>query len=161
MGEVATTDEEQPQPLARLFAIALRSLVDELHEQLARRGWTDVRPSFGFVLLAVHDRPVTATELATVMGTTKQATSKLISSMAAAGYVERADAVDDGRRRPVQITERGLELLREVERIYVDLERGWSEIIGHDAVESLRSDLTAVLRARHDGRLPAVRPTTA
>ena len=39
------------QPLARLFAIAYRLLIDGLHERLRARGWTDVRPAFGFVLL--------------------------------------------------------------------------------------------------------------
>ncbi len=150
--------EVQPEPLARLFAIALASLVDELHEHLVRRGWTDVRPAFGFVLLATRDTAVTATALATLMGTTKQATSKLIASMTEVGYVERTAAGDDGRQRPVRITERGRQLLHEVERIYVDLEAEWAEIIGRGTVEALRSDLTAVLQTRHGGRLPAVRP---
>ena len=160
---VAVTAESDAQqlPLARLFAIAMRSLVDELHEHLVERGWTDVRPAFGFVLLATRDRPVTATDLATLMGTTKQATSKLIASMTAAGYVERTAAGEDGRLRPVRITALGKELLSEVERIYVDLESGWADIIGRDAVESLRGDLTEVLRTRHGGRLPVVRPTTS
>ena len=39
-------------PLARLFAIAYRSLVDGLHEELRARGWDDVRPAYGFALLA-------------------------------------------------------------------------------------------------------------
>lgn len=160
MGAVAAGGGSQLQPLARLFAIAMRSLVDDLHKHLAQRGWTDVRPAFGFVLLAVRDRPITATELATLMGTTKQATSKLIASMTTAGYVERMAAGEDGRERPVCITALGNELLGEVEQIYVELESEWAEIIGRGAVETLRSDLTEVLRTRHGGRLPVIRPTT-
>ncbi len=158
MVAVANGGGAQEPPLARLFAIALRSLVDELHEHLVRRGWNDVRPAFGFVLLATRDRTITSTELATLMGTTKQATSKLIASMATAGYVERTAAGQDARQRPVGITQRGKELLSEVERIYFDLESEWAETIGRDALEVLRGDLTAVLQARHGGQLPAVRP---
>jgi hypothetical protein len=44
-------------PLARLFAIAYRLLIDSLHERLQARGWTDVRPAYGFVLLAARDQP--------------------------------------------------------------------------------------------------------
>ena len=42
-------------PLARLFAIAYRLLIDGLHDRLQAQGWTDVRPAYGFVLLAARD----------------------------------------------------------------------------------------------------------
>ncbi len=145
-------------PLARLLAIALRTLVDDLHVRLRERGWLDVRPSFGFVLLAVRDQPTTATELATLMGTTKQATSKLIEAMMDAGYVERAGSGTDGRRRPVRITRRGTELLVAVEEIYRELEAGWATVIGRSALDSLRGDLTRVLTQGGETTLPAVRP---
>ncbi|MCU1617435.1 MAG: transcriptional regulator, MarR family, partial [Frankiales bacterium] len=48
---------DQDVPLARLFAMAYRLLVDGLHERLAERGWSDVRPAFGFVLLALQGGP--------------------------------------------------------------------------------------------------------
>jgi hypothetical protein len=53
--------------LARLFAIAYRSLIDGLHDELAGRGWTDVRPAFGFVLLTCRDEQTTVTALADVL----------------------------------------------------------------------------------------------
>ena len=50
-----------PDPyLARLFAMAYRQLIDGLHERLRDQGWTDVRPAFGFVLLAARAGPITA-----------------------------------------------------------------------------------------------------
>ena len=55
-------------PLARLFAIGYRQLIDGLHDRLQARGWTDVRPAFGFALLAARDRPTSATELAELIG---------------------------------------------------------------------------------------------
>lgn len=146
------------QPLARLFAIGFRSLVDGLHDELRERGWSDVRPTFGFVLLAVRDEPTTPTELAALMGTTKQATSKLIDAMAIAGYVERLEGGEDGRQRPVRITGRGTELLAAVEQIHADLEREWATVIGSAAVERLRRDLTTVLARTNGGQLPPVRP---
>ena len=50
-------------PLARLLAMAYRQLVDDLHRRLAARGWSDVRPAFGFLLLALRDGPVSLREL--------------------------------------------------------------------------------------------------
>ena len=76
MGAVA--DPVGGPPLARLFAIAYRQLIGGLHDRLQAQGWTDVRPAFGFVLLAARDQPTSVTELAALMGMTKQAASKLV-----------------------------------------------------------------------------------
>jgi DNA-binding MarR family transcriptional regulator len=144
--------------LARLLAVAYRSLIDRLHQELRARGWTDVRPSFGFVLLAVRDEAVTATALATLLGTTKQATSKLLEAIEAAGYVRRRSA-DDGRQRPVELTARGRRLLATVERIYDELEHDWSAIVGDDEINRMRSALTTLLTRDTGGRLPPIQPT--
>jgi DNA-binding MarR family transcriptional regulator len=146
-------------PLARLFAVAFRSLIDGLHVELRARGWHDVRPAFGFVLLAAADAPTAVTDLASLLGTTKQAASKLVDAMVQAGYVRREPGPDDRRRRPVALTARGRALLLAVDDIYRDLERGWAEVIGPAAVERLRSDLVTVMADGPDGRLPPVRPT--
>ncbi len=144
-------------PLARLFALAYRGLIDDLHRELPRRGWTDVRPAFGFVLLAVRDRPQTATRLAATLGTSKQATSKLIEAMQAAGYLRPASA-PDARARPVELTERGAELLETVEDIYAGLEQQWVERLGAEAVDDLRRRLVTVLTPPGSTVLPEVRP---
>ncbi len=145
-------------PLARLFAIAYKQLIDALHERLAQRGWSDLRAGFGFVLLAVRDHPVTVTELADVLGVSKQATSKLVDVMTTEGYLHRRVGRDDARQRDVILTSKGSKLLREVELIYVELEAEWKAVIGARALEQIRTDLVQVLSQTHDG-LPPVRPT--
>jgi DNA-binding MarR family transcriptional regulator len=143
-------------PLARLFAIGYRLLIDGLHDRLRSRGWTDVRPAFGFVLLAARDQPTSVSELAVLMGTTKQAASKLVEAMVAAGYVQRGTDARDGRQRPVHLTSRGQELLRSVEQIYSELEQEWADVIGAAHVQRMRRDLVRVLS--RSGGLPPVRP---
>ena len=105
-------------PLARLLAIGYGQLVDGLHERLVAAGWTDVRPTFGFVLLATRDRATTTTELAEVLGVSKQATSKLLDQMEAAGYVTRSSSASDARRRTVTLADRGHRLLGVVEEVH-------------------------------------------
>ena len=117
-----------------------------------------MRPAYGFVLLAARDG-TTATEVAGLMGITKQAASKVVEAIEDAGYVRRVPAGGDARRRPVELSDRGRALLTTVESIYAELEEGWAVVIGRDHVERLRSDLVAVL-ASPDGTLPAVRPTS-
>jgi DNA-binding MarR family transcriptional regulator len=148
---------EGPVPLARLFAMAYRLLVDGLHERLAERGWTGVRPAFGFVLLALRSGPVPLRDLPGALGTTKQAVSKLVDAMVAEGFVEREADPGDARAKRVQLSARGRALLAEVETIWTDLEQDWAQVLGAERLAGLRNDLTVVLRDAHGGSLPAVR----
>jgi DNA-binding MarR family transcriptional regulator len=153
---VKNETQERAVPIARLSAMVYRTLIDDMHDRLVARGYHNVRPSFGFVLLEARNRSLGVTDVARLMGVTKQAASKLVSSMQRAGYLRGADA-EDLRARQVEISERGRRLLGEVGSIYRELEAEWGEVIGHARVEALRKDLTAVLIARH-GALPTVRP---
>jgi DNA-binding MarR family transcriptional regulator len=144
-------------PLARLFAMAYRLLVDGLHERLPARGWTDVRPAYGFVLLALRDGPALLRELPAALGTSKQAVSKLVDAMVADGYVERATHPGDARAKRVALSSRGRRLLATVEEIYRELEDEWVAVLGEDRLRVLRTDLETALRAAHGGVLPAVR----
>ena len=146
-----------PVPLARLFAIAYRTMIDDLHQELGRRGWADVRPAYGFVLLAARDS-TTSGALAQLLGMSKQAASKLVDAMVGADYLERSSADADGRRKLIRLTDRGQRLLLEVEAIYRDLEGVWAELIGPARVERLRADLTVVLTGADDRELPPIRP---
>ncbi len=144
-------------PFARLFAMAYRSLIDQLHERLRMRGWTDVRPADGFALLAAREEPVTTSALAALMGMTKQAASKLAADLVAAGYLTAADEAEDARVRPLRLTAKGTRLLATVEEIYAELETEWSDILGRRRLEALRADLTRALTASNGGTLPAIR----
>jgi len=145
-------------PLASLFAIAYRQLIDSLHDRLQARGWTDLRPAFGFVLLAARDQPTSVTELAGLMGITKQAASKLVDAMISGGYIQRGTDPHDGRQRPVSLTGRGEELLSAVEQVYAELEDRWAKLIGTSHVDRMRRDLMHVLPDPSNGQLPPVRP---
>jgi DNA-binding MarR family transcriptional regulator len=151
---------QAPVPLSRLFAMATRYLIDELHKRLAERGWPELRPAFGFTLLAARDQqPLTSGGIASLLGMTKQAASKLVDAMEELGFVRRRPIADDARAKLVELTPKGRRLLAEVERVYAELEAEWADIVGRKQIESLRTDLQAVLLAVHGGRLPAIRPT--
>jgi len=72
--------------------------------------------------------------------------------------VRRRASDDDARTKVVALAPRGHELLAAVELIYADLEAEWAEVIGPTAVEQTRTRLERVLRARHGGELPQLRP---
>lgn len=145
-------------PIARLMAMAFRSIIDELHRRLAERGFHDVRPAFGFALLAARDGTATAQDITRLMGTSKQAAAKLLESMEERDLVRRTGDPDDRRARRISLTPRGEEVLATVESIYRDIEEEWASILGRRKLESLRADLVQVMEATHGGRLPALRP---
>jgi DNA-binding MarR family transcriptional regulator len=150
---------DEAVPLTRLFAMATRYLIDEMHTRLADRGWPAIGSAFGFVLLAARAQPVRTGAVAGLLGVTKQAASKLVDSMEAEGYVRRRPADDDRRAKVLELTARGNRLLGDVEAIYAELETEWAEVLGRRRVEDLRRDLHQVLLTTHGGTLPAIRPT--
>ena len=145
-------------PMARLLGMAFRHLVDDLHVRLEMQGWDDVRQSYGVVLLALRHQDSTTTDLARLMDVTKQATSKLLDAMEEGRYIERRSGNNDGRVKVVALAPRGHELLAAVEAIYTELESEWAEVIGTTGLEQTRHRLERVLRARHGGELPQLRP---
>jgi DNA-binding MarR family transcriptional regulator len=147
-------------PLARLFAIAYRSLIDSMHMQLRERGYQDVGTGFGYVLLLARERPLTGNDVAQLMGMTKQGASKLIDALERAQYLERYEHPEDARSKLLRITAKGRRLLSTVEQIYAELEREWAQALGARSLSTLRRDLTRALRAMHGGKLPPVRPTS-
>jgi DNA-binding MarR family transcriptional regulator len=146
--------------------MAFAQLIDDLHERLEQRGWIDVRRSYGFVLLSLRDgkhdgdaKAVTTTDIASLLGVSKQAASKLIDAMVESDYLQRAASDDDRRQRPLELTRRGHRLLGVVEEIYTELEEQWAEEIGLVALNRMRANVTQVLLARNNNELPPVRPT--
>jgi DNA-binding MarR family transcriptional regulator len=144
--------------MARLLAMAYRHLVVALHERLEARGWDDVRPQYGYVLLACRERPTTSVEVAALLGVSKQAAAKLAETMVGAGLLRRTRSDLDARARPLTLTARGRRLLAVVEEVYAELEAGWADAIGRSRVEAVRSGLADVLVSAYDGALPPVRP---
>jgi len=145
-------------PLARLLALAYRALIDNLHERLRTRGWRDVRPSYGYVLLACRDGRPTSSEVAVTLGISKQAAAKLCDGMVEAGLLRRGASDADARAKPLRLTPRGRRLLAVVEEVYRELEGEWAAVIGQAEVDALRAGLGQVLRSTYGESLPPIRP---
>jgi len=144
-------------PLARLLAMGLRQVIDQLHEELAAAGH-EVRPAHGFALVAVGDDGSTASQLAAVLGMTKQGTAKLVDSLVELGYAARQPHAGDGRARLVVLTERGRSLLQESARIQRRIEAAWRRQLGDHDARILRTSLERTVTEAHGGSYPPVRP---
>lgn len=145
-------------PLARLFAMALNTLLEPLHARLAELGFRDARPAYAFVLLALQARALSGSDVAALLGTSKQATSKLLDAMTAGGYIRRSHHPGDARIKLLHIAPRGRRCLAAAERIYTRLEASWAGMLGRRGLTRLRSDLSRVILAANSGEWPALKP---
>jgi DNA-binding MarR family transcriptional regulator len=145
---VSTPDDPPGFELPLRLLLGFRTLIDALHEELGRRGFTDLRgPVHGFVLQAVGLDGATAVELGRRLGVTKQAAAKHIDFLEARGYLERSTDAADARRKPVRLTARGLDSLEQSAQIFDELRAGWARTLGVERLRALEADLRAVTPA--------------
>lgn len=129
-----------------LFA-GFRSIVDELHRELAAKGHPDVRPAYGFALQAVGREGASASEIGRRLGVSKQAAGKTVEKLEAIGYVERVDDPEDGRRKLVRLTARGFDMLARSADGFDRLRAEWVRALGAERVRALEADLRTMAPA--------------
>lgn len=130
-----------PQPVA-----GVRSLIDDLHAELARQGHPDVRPAHGFALQAIGAGATTAAELGRWLGVSKQAAGKTIDRLAARGYLipDVEPGRTDARRRAVRLTDAGVDVLQRSAVIFDQFHADWDRRTGGQVDEMTRILRTAV-----------------
>jgi DNA-binding MarR family transcriptional regulator len=133
--------------LALLLLGGFRSLVDAAIVELARRGYEDVRPVHDFAMRAIAAGAGNASELGRRLSVSKQAAAKTIAILQERGYVARDEDPFDARRKRLQVTALGFEVLRQGEEIFDELRNQWERQIGSAQLESLETHLTALVGA--------------
>lgn len=129
-----------------LFA-GFRSLIDELHRELASQGHPDVRPAYGFALQAVGRDGASASEIGRRLGVSKQAAGKTVEKLEGLGYVERVEDPEDGRRKLVGLTARGVDVLVRSAEGFDRLRAEWVRALGAERVRALEADLRTMAPA--------------
>jgi DNA-binding MarR family transcriptional regulator len=130
--------------LPLLLLAGFRTLVDQLHTELARQGHPGARPAHGFMLQAVGRDGVTASELGRRLGVSKQAAGKTIERLERLGYTTRAGDERDARRKLIRLTARGFDLLDRSAAIFDDLRAQWVRTLGAARVRELEASLRVV-----------------
>lgn len=127
--------------LPLLLFSGFRSIIDELHAELARRGHPDMRPAHGFALQSIGLGGATATEVGRRLGVSKQAAGKTVERLEELGYVERSGDDSDRRRKLVRLTPRGIEALTLSAMIFEDIRARWAARLGADRLDSVEHAL--------------------
>jgi DNA-binding MarR family transcriptional regulator len=133
--------------LPMLLLTAFRSLVDDLHAELALSGHEQARPIDGFALQAIGPTGVTIGELGRRLGVSKQAAAKTARRLEEIGYATRSPHPADGRAQVLARTRRGDEMLELSAEIFARLHRRWAGQLGSGRLAALEDDLEAMTRS--------------
>ena len=141
-----STDQQAPAgfELPLLLFAGFRSVIDELHAELAKRGHPDMRPAHGFAMQAIGLGGATATEVGKRLGISKQAAGKTVERLEELGYVHRADDDQDRRRKTVRLTPRGVSALTLSAMIFGAIRARWETALGATRLTELETDLRAM-----------------
>jgi DNA-binding MarR family transcriptional regulator len=137
--------------LGRLLQEAQRALADELLQNLAERGYTDVRAGHAAVFMHIDRRAGTRlTELARRARMTKQGMMLLVDDLEERGYVRRVPDEEDGRAKVVRLTARGRRYVAEARRSVTAVETRARRLLGDRRYEALRSALEDLIGAEEE-----------
>lgn len=118
-----------------------RTLVDAAIIELARRGFDDVRPIHDFAMRAIAAGADSASELGRHLSISKQSAARTIAVLQERGYVSSQPDPRDARRKRLQVTELGQEVLRTGEEVFDALRGQWARRIGATELERLEGHL--------------------
>jgi DNA-binding MarR family transcriptional regulator len=141
---VGTSDDE----LVILVVRAAKAFVDRLRAQKPGAESSPMTVVHGLAARYLIGRDdVTAGELARYLRITKQSASEVVALLEQAGIVRRAPHPRDGRARVVLLTEEGKAKLADGRRRWQALEAEWAELVGPDALVTVRAALETYLAA--------------
>lgn len=118
-----------------------RTLVDATMAELTRRGHPDFRPVHEYALLAIEAGAASASDLGRSLSVSKQAAAKTIATLERRGYLSVETDPEDARRKKLQVTDRGRQVMRMGAAIFDELRAEWAKAIGEERLGALEDDL--------------------
>ena len=136
-----------------LLGLAYGAFVEELHADLAARGFGDLGRSYGYVFRVLADGDHSLSDLAGVLGMTLPGAGKIVDEMEGRGYIERHPDRADRRVKRLRLSARGLAALRAARAFHRRFERRLPD------GPALRAALEGIAGGRNGGPAPRyVRP---
>ena len=132
--------------IGRLVWRMKRHLDATIEPQLHARGYTDFKMSYLMFLANIDQNGTTNNELAKLAGITKQAMSKIASSLEEAGYVYTQPHAKDARATLLFLNERGKALFQDMKVVVESVYQNFEGIIGHERLENFIETMLDILK---------------
>jgi DNA-binding MarR family transcriptional regulator len=120
-------------------------LVDAAVVELAAEGYADVRPVHDFAMRAIAAGADNTSELGRRLSVSKQAAAKTVAVLMKRGYVAREPDPRDARRKRLEVTPEGWQMLQKAELVFDELRNQWAHQIGLRQLETLEIHLRALV----------------
>lgn len=143
-------DGEEGADLAILVVGASRVVADRLNAAVAAAGVDDMRSAFGYVIRVLAGQDRTLTELADLLGVTKQSAIKVVDDMERRGLLSREPHPSDRRAKVLTLTARGRTVRAAALAESRAMEAELRASAGDAAADALRDGLLAFLGAHGD-----------
>jgi DNA-binding MarR family transcriptional regulator len=131
--------------LALLMLGGYRRMVDTVLAQLDERGFADVRPVHEFAMRGIAAGADSASDLGRRMSVSKQAAAKTIATLLERGYVVRSADPADARRKRLEVTDLGWEIMRTGEQLFDAAREEFARQIGAERLAALERDLATIV----------------
>ncbi len=140
--------ESRDKNLRQLLLRTTRTLNALIEEELKRRGYEKVRAAHSSLLANLDLDGNSITTVAERADSTKQAISVLAEELETMGYLTREVDEDDARARVLLLTDKGRKLMLDIFSIVSDIEAHYTNILGEQTMNGLRTGLAAFMGVR-------------
>jgi DNA-binding MarR family transcriptional regulator len=127
------------------------SMMNTLQEQC---GHEHLRLGFAPYITLIGEGDKRLTELAKILGVSRQACNQAAKQVEAAGYIERTADPKDGRAKQVTLSSKGIKLRKDGVHIVAQLDNRFSEIVGAAAAADMSKSLHKIFRHLELGLSP-------
>lgn len=128
----------------------LGQLFEETRQLVLQDGEHGLRPSQFRVIDSVPaDGGITVTELAELVGMTKQGTGQFVTQLTEAGYLVSESGTDDRRVRIVRRTRLGQQAMHNLALMLDGLEQDWAARVGTHRYRDFRAVLDEISGTDH------------
>ena len=142
------TEAIRSKNLRQLLLRTTRTLNALLAEELDRRGYKKIRPAHNAFFANLDMDGSTVTVVAERANMTKQAMGLLVGELEELCYVTRRPDENDRRAQIVVPTKAGHKLMEDSMHIIDDIEQHYSNILGDQTMNGLRTGLAAFMGVR-------------
>lgn len=125
----------------RLLREFYRDYERRILQELAKRGYPEIRPAHSQVFANLGMGSVRVSELAERAQVTQQAMGKALKELERLGFIARDIDTSDKRARAIRLTERGIQLTRDSLEVVEEVRAYYDEKVGKDRLAKLEEDL--------------------
>jgi DNA-binding MarR family transcriptional regulator len=119
-------------------------LMKRIRDAFATEDWEGLRQSHFRLMSQVPREGISVTDLAVLIGMTKQGCGQFVAQLTGSGHLEIGDDPDDRRVRLVFRTAAGDRTMKAVEARILRIERDWAHRVGRDRYAVFRDVLEEI-----------------